>query len=231
MVVEQRAGRVVYRLSRREGVSEHGPDDVTHIRGVSPDGVRGASPVRQCAKVLQLNEGLVSYACNFLGNAARPGGILSTTGEMQPGSDDVKAAKSAWQEDFRGQDVGAGAGKIAVFSGELSFERVEPPMKDSEFLAQRELACREVARIFGIPPFKLGVSSRDSLTYSTVVQQNRAFVDDALRPLAVRIERAISGDADLAPGGVSARFNFDALLRGDTAERYEAYARPSRPAS
>jgi phage portal protein BeeE len=51
VTVEQRGQRIVYVLSRREGVSEHGLEDILHVKAMSQDGLRGLSPVRQAAKV------------------------------------------------------------------------------------------------------------------------------------------------------------------------------------
>lgn len=223
VTVEQRGQRIVYTLSRREGISEHGPEDIVAIKGTSRDGLRGMSPVRQCARALQINEGLLSYAAAWLANAGRPSGVLSLSGDLPTSRQHAEDTKDDFQQLFSLTDAGENAGKIAVFAGGMEFERVEPAMRDQEFLGQREWSVRETARVFGLPPFKLGVSAGDSLTYSTVAQQNRAFVDDSLRPLAVRIERAISGDVDLCPGQSYVQFSFDALLRGDTRERYEAY--------
>jgi HK97 family phage portal protein len=227
VTVEQRGGRIVYLYSPPQGgpIQELGPADVVHVKAVSSDGLRGLSTVRAAGKVLGLNQGLIDYACNFLGNAARPGGILAVTGDPPLTTEHATGLKDDWQELFSGQGSSAGAGRIAVLSGEnLAFERVEPPMKDSEFLAQRELAAREVARIFNLPPWALGVSSGDSLTYSNVQQQNRYLVDHGLRPWLVRLERAISGDPDLCPGGVYLAFDTDALLRADPEARASFYA-------
>jgi HK97 family phage portal protein len=173
--------------------------------------------------VVRCNQGLIDYACSFLGNAARPGGILALTGPS-PYPGHPEGVKQDWQELFSGQGAGAGAGKIAVLSGDsVNFERVEPPMKDSEFLAQRELAAREVARVFNLPPWALGASSGDALTYSNVAMQNRYLVDHSLRPWIVRIERAFSNDADLCPGGAYLVLDTDALLRADLEARAGYY--------
>ena len=224
VVVERKGERVIYKLSRLEGLSEHGPDDILHVKAMSPDGLRGLSTVRAAGKVLGLNQGLIDYACNFLGNAARPGGILAVNGEMPLRSDHAADLKADWQELFSGHGAGAGAGKIAVLSGEgMSFERVEPALKDSEFLAQRELAAREVARIFNLPPWALGASSGDALTYSNVAMQNRYLVDHSLRPWITRIERAFSNDADLCPGGAYLVLDTDAFLRADPEARATYY--------
>lgn len=223
VAVERRGERVVYTLSRREGLSEHGVEDILHIKAPSQDGLRGMSTVRAAAKALQVNEGLISYAANFLANAARPGGILSLSGEAPMQRDQAAGLKADWQELFAGQGTSAGAGKIAVFSGDMSFERVEPAMKDSEFTEQRRLAAQECARAFGLPAWAIGAPVGDSLTYSTVEGQNRYLVDHAFRPWAVRIERAFNADPDLLPGSSYLALDFDAFLRGDAAKRADYY--------
>src|SRR4051794_12335726 len=48
VAVELRGQRIVYTLSTARGVTEHGPDDILHIKGMSLDGLRGMSPVTQC---------------------------------------------------------------------------------------------------------------------------------------------------------------------------------------
>src|SRR5215218_7862517 len=53
--VELRGQRIVYTL---EGRTEHGPDDVLHVKAMSLDGLSGLSPVAQCRTALGLNENL-----------------------------------------------------------------------------------------------------------------------------------------------------------------------------
>jgi HK97 family phage portal protein len=225
VTVERDGEEVVYRISRREGLSDHGPEDICHVKALTSDGLYGLSTVRAAGKALGLNEGLIRYASNFLANAARPAGILaSPSGAF--GDDEADVTKASWQEGFSGQ--AGGAGKVAILSGDVHFERVEPAMSDSEFTQQRELAARECARAFGLPPWSIGASSGDSLTYSNTAMQNRSLVDHSLRPWAVRIERAVSNDRDLCPGSVYMALDFTALLRGDIQQRGEYYERALR---
>jgi hypothetical protein len=59
------------------------------------------------------------------------------------------------------------------------------------------------------------------MSYSSVVELNAAFVSYTLRPLAEKIERALS---ILIPRPEAfTRLSMDALLRGSTRERFEAY--------
>jgi HK97 family phage portal protein len=101
-------------------------------------------------------------------------------------------------------------------------------MKDQEFLAQRELAAREVARLFNIPPWLLGCSSGDSLTYSNTWQQARHFLDFTLRPHLTRIERSFNSDVSLLPGGAYLAFDGSAYLRLDADARAQFYERGLR---
>ncbi len=63
----------------------------------------------------------------------------------------------------------------------------------------------------------------DSLTYSNALEQNRSLVTHSLRPWLVRIERAITNDTDLCPGGTYVQFELDGLLRADAKTRAETY--------
>jgi phage portal protein BeeE len=62
-----------------------------------------------------------------------------------------------------------------------------------------------------------------SLTNASVGEQNRALVTHSLRPWLVRIERAVSNDPDLCPGGTYVQFELDGLLRADAKTRAETY--------
>jgi HK97 family phage portal protein len=222
MVVEQVGARVIYRLSRPEGISEHGPEDVCHIKALSADGVTGMSTVRQAAKVLQLSDGLTTYIVSWIGNDARPGGVLAVGGDA-PDRDGMFGLKDQMKSEFGWERRPTGHGAVAVMSGDLSYSPIDPSLRDQEFIQQREYSAREVARVFGIPGWMLGVASGDSLTYSNTSEQMRAFATHSLRPWLTRIEKALSADADLLPGGTFAEFELSGLLRGDDRTRAEVY--------
>jgi HK97 family phage portal protein len=82
----------------------------------------------------------------------------------------------------------------------LAFTPISFSADDSQFLQQRELSTREIARMFRVPAWAIDGATGDSLTYANVAEQARALVTYSLRPWLVRIERALSNDADLCPG-------------------------------
>jgi HK97 family phage portal protein len=118
---------------------------------------------------------------------------------------------------------------VAVIAGDAKFQPVAFSADDSQFLQQRELSAKEVARIFRVPAWAIDAPTGDSLTYANVLEQNRAFVTHSLRPWITRLEAAISNDADLCPGNTYVQFDLDGLLRADAATRSEIYTRALDP--
>lgn len=101
--------------------------------------------------------------------------------------------------------------------------------EDAQFLGQRELSAREVARLFRVPPWMIGAGDGGSMTYSNVEQQAQAFVTFSLRPWLVLIEQAITADVDLCPPGIYVEFLLDALMRGESKTRAEVYTAALNP--
>jgi hypothetical protein len=64
------------------------------------------------------------------------------------------------------------------------------------------------------------------MSFASVEAQNLSFVQHSLRPLLERLEQSLSGLLPESDGFV--KFNLDALLRGTTLERYEAYTKGLR---
>jgi HK97 family phage portal protein len=210
VTVELRGQTIVYTVTVAGQRSEHGPEDVLHIRSMSADGLVGLSPVTQCRLSLQLNSDLREHGHRYFRQGSRPGGFITA-----PGASEVQADALAkkWEQGAGGVE---NAWKIAVLSGDVTWTPMAFSADDSQFLQQRQLSTAEIARVFGLMPWMLGAPSGDSLTYSTVSEQLRAFANHTLRTWLVRIERAFSGDADLA-------FDLDGLLRGSPGERAQVY--------
>ena len=64
------------------------------------------------------------------------------------------------------------------------------------------------------------------MSFASVEAQNLSFVQHSLRPLLERLEQALSPLLPESDGFI--KFNLDALLRGTTLERYDAYTKGLR---
>jgi HK97 family phage portal protein len=222
--VKLRGQRIVYTLRTARGETEHWPDDILHIKAMSLDGLRGMSPVTQCRVALGLSSSLQESARQFFAHGSRPSGILTA-----PGANSTAALEHI-SERWSARHGGVGnMHRVAVLSGDVSFTPVAFTASDSEFLGQRELSAREVARIFRVPAWAIDAPTGDSLTYSNVTEQARALVTHSLRPWLVRIEKAFSNDADLCPGSTYCQFELDGLLRADAQSRAQTYTAALSP--
>jgi HK97 family phage portal protein len=220
--VELCGRRILYMLDTVKGRTEHGPDDILHIKGMSLDGLRGLSPVAQCRVALGLSSSLQQSAKSFTEHGSAPSGVLSVSGSP----DAAERIQEKWHARHGGVE---NMHKVAVVSGDIKFTPVGFSADDSQFLQQRELSAREVARIFRVPAWVIDAPTGDSLTYANVAEQNRALATHSLRPWATRIERAISNDADLCPGGTYVQFDFDGLLRASSEQRAQSYTAALNP--
>ncbi|MBA2742357.1 MAG: phage portal protein [Actinobacteria bacterium] len=199
--------------------SQHGPDDIVHVKALSTDGLVGLSPIRQCRVALSLASNLGEHAQAFFENGARPTGILKLGGAA------TDAQVTSLREQLTSRHVGTkNAHRIAILTGETEWTPMSGPLDDLQFVEQRKLSTAEIARVFRVPPWMIGASSGDSMTYSNTEQQALAFVSYSLRPWLVVIEQALSTDSDLCPGSLYVEFLLDALLRADSKTRAEVYA-------
>jgi HK97 family phage portal protein len=213
------SGRLRYRVTdTRGGTTMLLQDEVLHIRGPSKDGVLGVSPITLARGALSLGLAQADTASALMSNSMRPSGILSYPEKLGVGVGE--RVRSAVEQRFQGVE---NSGRMMILDGGAKFERIAFTPEDAEFLASRKLANEDAARIFGVPPTTVGIT--DKATYSNTEQEGRALVQNALGPLAARIEAAIMRCC-LTPESRKtyyAEHDLSGLLRGDVKSRFEAY--------
>jgi HK97 family phage portal protein len=223
-------GLPLYDITRENGDRQTvGHHDVVHVRSnLSIDGIMGLSPVSQAREALGLSRALMEHGAASMQNGARIPGVLTVAGSGPDQEEVMGNLRTAFGARHSGPE---NAGRLAVLSSDVSFTAVSMPMADAQFLEQREFSTREVCRLFGVPPWMVGTSSGDSLTYSNTAEQARAFVTFSLRPWLVAIEQAFTANDALFPPGADtyAAFELDGLLRGDAAARAAVYTQALNP--
>jgi HK97 family phage portal protein len=191
---------------------------ILHIRGLSPDGVVGYSPVQLARQMLGSEVAREEYKGRFWANDATPGVTLIHPNKLTP--EGVDRLRALW--DGRHKGVGK-ARETAVLGEGVVVKSLTIPMADAQFVDQAKLTRTDVALLFGLPPYMLAGETGSSMTYSNTETQSLDFVKWSLRPWLVRIEDAVSADPDLMPSTWCATFDTDELLRGSMTERYQAY--------
>jgi HK97 family phage portal protein len=158
------------------------------------------------------------YAASYFGNAANPGGVIESPGELT--EEQITDIARNWNLSHTGPYR---AGKLGVLTGGASFKPLTLNAADAQLLEVRRFGVEEIARLFRVPISLLGHPVAGAMSFASVEAQNLSFVQHSLRPLLERIEQALSPLLPEPDGFI--KFNLDALLRGTTLERYEAYTK------
>ena len=186
---------------------------------VRPGHMRGVSRVEALKENFGLAIALQNYAAKFFGSGTQTSGVIE-----YPGNLTAEQAK-ALQEGFDSRHKGWGkAHRTAIISGGAKYVPTSVENDKAQFLDSRRMAIEDIARAFNIPSNLLNLPGTN--TYSSVEQNNQAFVTLTIRPLIQKLETAFSPLLSRVQGGEQAflRFNLDGLLRADINNRMTAYS-------
>jgi HK97 family phage portal protein len=211
-------GRVMYRIA--DGNELLTSEQVLHVIDVlKPGHIRGVSRVESLKENWGLAIALESFAARYFGQGVTMAGHIEFPGNLS--SDQAKELSDAFSSRHGGFRK---AHKVGVLSGGAKFVADQVDNNAAQFLDSRRMAVEDVARAFNIPPHLLGLPGTN--TYSSVEQNNIAFVTHTLRPIIQKLEGAFSTLLSAEQGGLNAflKFSIDGLLRGDANSRFSAYS-------
>lgn len=177
----------------------------------------GSSLLELCSNSLELTKAAQEYGSTLYANGARPSGVLTHPGKL---SDD---ARRRLRSDFEKLHTGlANAGRIAVLEEGLTFTPTSTSPEDAQAIQTREFQVREVARIFGIPPAKLGLAGGGE----SIEAQNIQFLTDCIQPHLVRFEQEANRKLvrESERGWYTWEHSVEGLLRSDILTRYKSYS-------
>jgi HK97 family phage portal protein len=195
-----------------------------HVRWIGDNVYAGLSPISVHKEALGIVAASERHTARVFGNGTRLSGVI-TRPQASPGIKDQAAIDKIladWKKKYAGS---ANAGEVALLQEGMDFKALSMSNEDAQLIEARGYGVRDVARIYGIPPHKLGDLSE--ATFSNIEQQSLEFVVYTLMPWIKRHEEAMERDfltADDREAGFYIQFDVSSLLRGDTQSRYAAYA-------
>lgn len=211
-------GRVMFEVEGEKKLLSS--DEVIFIPDVvRPGHIRGVSRVDALKTNWGLAIALEAYAAKFFGSGTHTAGIIEFPGNLT-----AEQARQL-QEGFDARHRGWGrAHRTAVISGGAKYVPTSVENDKAQFLDSRRLAIEDIARAFKVPSNLLNLPGTN--TYSSVEQNNLAWVTHGLRPLVQKLETAFTPLLSRVPGGETAfiKFNLDGLLRADINSRMNAYS-------
>jgi len=163
-----------------------------------------------------------TFGSNYFGNGTHPGVIVSTPGKLDPAvKADIKASLT---------EAYSGLGKshrLMLLQDGMKIENVGVAPNDSQFLESRQFQIPEVARWFNLPPHKLKDLTKSS--FSNIESEQISFVTDSILPWLIRFEQhynmQLLTESEQFKRGIYTRHNVDGLMRGNSKDRAEYYAK------
>ncbi|MDF1705060.1 MAG: phage portal protein [Aeromicrobium sp.] len=140
--------------------------------------------------------------------------FTSTDGHDPEDDDEVKTFLDAWADARRSRRTGYVPAGL-----EYKINGFSP--KDLQLADARQHAVLEIARLAGVDPEELGVSTT-SRTYANQYDRRKAFLDFTLGQYRQAFEDRLSMN-DVTPRGYSVKFNLSSFLRSDDKTRMETY--------
>jgi len=205
---------------RRDGVAQGTAmewiPDADLIRFESPNDallMAGARAIRTC---LRLDAAAARSA-----ESPMPQGVFTPAEGADPISEDPLDEDAAIRDMLADWKTARQTNADAYIPAALKYNPLSWNPKDLQLAEARQHAVLEIARVAGVDPEELGVSTT-SRTYSNQFDRRKNFLDFTLGAFIDAIQDRLSM-RDVTRKGFYVRFNLDAFLRSSTKERYEAY--------
>lgn len=174
------AGGKTRRLSQLEAPMQK----VLHLKLFHPmDDHYGLAPLDAARTSLDIHNAAANWNKSLLDNAARPSGALiysAATGNLT--SDQFDRLKAELEQGFQGA---SNAGRPMVLEGGLDWKTIAMTPKDMDFIEAKNVAAREIALAFGVPPMLLGIPGDN--TYANFAEANRTLWRQTVVPLVRRV--------------------------------------------
>tara|TARA_R100001530_G_C4321449_1_gene155993 strand:+ start:3400 stop:4596 length:1197 start_codon:yes stop_codon:yes gene_type:complete len=193
-------------------------NELLHFKTLSTNGYLGVSPIEQCKNAIGWGLAVETYGNTFFKNGAKLSGVLSTDRQMSELS--IERLKTSFQEQYANLND---ANKTLILEEGLKFQSVAISNEQAQFLASRDMAIQEIARVYNIPPHMLKDLSKSS--FNNIEQQSAEFVRYTVQPYLSILE----SEMDLKlfkqneQGKMFTNFDVNGLLRGSPNDRASFY--------
>jgi len=208
-----------YEVRPQLGETVYLPDrNVLHIKGLGFDGYTGYNVVNYHKEAISYGMGVKEYGARFFGNDASPGGTLETPESLSDTA--FKHLKESWLDTQSGL---SNAHRMQILEEGLKFNQTGVDPAKAQALEVQKWTVDDCARIFQIPPHKLG--SMEFSKYNNVEQLQLDFVATTMlywfRKWELECDYKLFMPSERDK--LFCEILVDGLLRGDITSRYAAY--------
>lgn len=211
-----------YTVTRKNGTQiKVGQDEMFHLYGLTLNGYSGVTPLTYARETIGQARARDRQVAATFKHGARPSGAVS----MPDGKKLTDPAFDRLQrslDEFRaGGDKDGG---VLLLEEGLKWETISLSPTDMQWIEAQKLSRSEICMFFGVPPSMIGDNSGSDSNWGTGLEQkSNGFVAYTLDDHLVMWEEELS--AMIADPAIYARFNRNALVRGDLKARWDAYVK------
>lgn len=195
-------------------------DEVFHLVGMSLDGIVGVSPITYARETIGLAMGQEQAGASVFKNGARVSLVLKHPNQL--GEDGRTNLKASLDEYRAGGD---NEGKALILEEGMDVSNLAMTAEDAQWIESRKFSRTDIFMFFGVPPHMAGDTEKSTSWGSGIEQQTQGFVAFTLEDHLTMWEEAITVDLTAETSKLYARFNRNALVRGDLKTRWEAYVK------
>jgi HK97 family phage portal protein len=153
--------------------------------------------------------------------SGRPGGILTPKGPASIKKEDAERLKESYEQNYTGEN----AGRVAVFTADMTFQPMAQAARDAQLIEQLGLSGKMVCSAFNVPAHMVGIG--DPPSYNNIEALNQQYYSQCLQKYIEAIELCLDEGLGLTnvPGrSYGTEFDLDGLLRMDTASLIKSEA-------
>lgn len=195
------------------------PDaNVLHIKGLGFDGYTGYDVVQYHKEALGYGIGVKEFGASFFGNGASPGGVLEHPNTLSEKA--LKHLAESWERNHQGLSK---AHRLQILEEGMKWQGTSVDPQKAQALEVQKWTVDDCARIFQIPPHKLG--SMEYSKYANVYELNNDFYCSTMLYWFRKWESEVNYKLFLPSeqGRLFAEILVDALLRGNMEARTAYY--------
>ena len=182
-------GRIYYEVvSERIGterVEKIWAENMLHVANIGENGIVGLSPISVAREAVSSLVAAEKMGAAAIGNSHNFAGTIETDSEL-----DEPARKNIREGISKVHQGPYNAAKILFLEDGLKFNPMKISLQEYQWLEYRKWGPQEIARLFGVPPHKIGDLSQ--ATYSNIEEQNIEFAMGTLRLWCERIAAEVN---------------------------------------
>lgn len=194
--------------------------EVFHLVGLTLDGVHGVSPITYARETIGLSLSMEHAGGTMFKNGARASMVLSHPGKL--GIDGKDFLKSSLDEYRSGGDS---EGKALILEEGMKVDNLSLNAQDAQWIESRKFSRTDIFMFYGLPPHMAGDTEKSTSWGSGIEQQTQGFVAFTLEDHLTMWEEAITVDLTADGSNLYAKFNRNALVRGDLKTRTDHYVK------